>query len=155
MSTPVRPAAIRTREFRCGCDVAFISILCWVNGGYRLCRSSIRTPSVRGRSAQVRAQTYTGFVRLLDRCIAPPITRVAECVACREQHGCPGERSYERALHIELRSPRRCNVVEKQACNDGADDTQSEVQHDTLAGTLAEPEGDVAGDESEKDEDND
>src|SRR6202035_2922968 len=36
ISTPVRPAAIRTRELRCACDVAFISILYWVNGGYRL-----------------------------------------------------------------------------------------------------------------------
>jgi hypothetical protein len=110
---------------------------------------------MRGRSAQVRAQTYTGFVRLLARCIAPPIAGVAECVACGEQHGGPGERSYERARDIEFRSARRCNVVEEQACNDGADDTQSEVQHDSPAGTLAEPEGDVAGDESEKDEDND
>jgi len=110
---------------------------------------------VRGRSARVGAQTYTGLVRLLDRCIAPAITRVAECVGCGEQHRGPGERSNERARDIEFRSARRCSVAEEQACNDGADDSQSEVQHDTLARTLEEPEGDVAGDESEKHEDND
>jgi hypothetical protein len=87
-------------------------------------------------------------VRLLDRSIAPAITRVAQCVGCGEQHGGPGERSNERARDIGFRSAHRCNVLEEQTCHDGADDTQSEVHHDTLAGTLEEPEGDIAGDES-------
>jgi len=46
-------------------------------------------------------------------------------------------------------------MAEERPDQDGADDTQSELQHDTLAGTLEEPEGDVAGDESKKNEDND
>jgi len=44
-------------------------------------------------------------------------------------------------------------MVEDRARNHGADDSQSEVEHDTLACTVKEHEDQVAGDESDKDKD--
>jgi hypothetical protein len=83
------------------------------------------------------------------------IASVAEHGVTRAQkHNGPGERSNECARDIDSRSSSRGKVVEDRTRNHGADDTQSEVQHDTFACTLKEPEDYVACDKSEKNTDN-
>ena len=82
--------------------------------------------------------------------------RVAEHGVTRAQkHNGPGERSNECARDVDSHSSSHCKVVEDRARDRGANDSQSEVQHHALAGTLEEPVGYVAGDQSEEDKDND
>jgi len=83
------------------------------------------------------------------------MAHLAQSVECGEQRRGPGERSNERDRSIESRSARRRYMAEERTDEDRADDAQSEVPRDTLAGALEESDGDGAGDESEKDEDND
>lgn len=79
----------------------------------------------------------------------------AHGVARRQKHHGSGERSNECARDIDSGGGSHCKMVEDQARGYGADDTQSEVQHDTFARALKEPKGYIADDDSEKNEDND
>jgi len=72
-----------------------------------------------------------------------------------QKHNRPAERSNKCARDIDSRSTPRREMVEDRARDHGAHDTQPEVQHHTLACTLKEPQGYVAGDKPENGEDND
>lgn len=76
-------------------------------------------------------------------------------MACCKQYDCAGERSNQRARGVESRSTRRCNVVEERACNDGPDDTHTEIHHGSDPGAVEEPVSEAANGKSEQDEDND
>lgn len=84
------------------------------------------------------------------------IAAIAEHSVTRGQHYYgPGERGNECARDVDSRISSRGKVVEERARDHGAHDTQPEVQHHALTGTLKEPARDVAGAKSEQDEDND
>jgi hypothetical protein len=45
-------------------------------------------------------------------------------------------------------------MVEERACNDGPDDTHTEIHHDSDPGAVEEPVSEAANGKSEQDEDN-
>jgi len=85
----------------------------------------------------------------------PAIARLAENgVKCGKQHGGPGDRN-DPARNGQSRCVRCCDVIKERACNDGTDDTQTEIHHDTANGAVEEPTSKAASGKSEQAEDND
>ena len=80
---------------------------------------------------------------------------LAQSVKGCQESGSSHERGNERARCSESRNGGgSCKIVEERTRADSTADTQSQIQRHAPASTLEAPDGDEAGDEPEKDEDN-